>query len=470
MRNLAAPTDEQMLHFQAWRATALQIMPYMGSIMFSLRPVDSTAVDTFGVDPGHRLYINFDKVIPMGAQFGAEALLHECSHLLAEHADQAVFAGVSDDEHETWNVAGDMAINDDLRDAGCDALAKHGVFAAHIGEDDYQTPLHYMEVLRKKQGKKPKPQQGQQCGQGQPGQGSPGTGQGQPQQGQGGQSQPGQSQQGQGQQTPMKGCGSGAGGRKGGHELGDDETMGGKAEAASAIEKNLVRIATASAVRQHQEQNGIGSVPGGIAQIIDEILTPSKTPWERVLASFIRRAVAHKAGYHDATYTRRNRRRMHETMSDTKGRILGRVIAPGYIKPIPSIHFYRDTSGSVSDHDLAMATNEVIGIARKLGIRGDDLVVSDIDTMVHQSVKFNGKNSITEIEGRGGTDMGEAIEHALSLPTKPSAIVIATDGETGWPQERPSVPVIVLLVNVRSRLWIDRVPEWAHLVEVKDNE
>lgn len=75
-----------------------------------------------------------------------------------------------------------------------------------------------------------------------------------------------------------------------------------------------------------------------------------------MLASFIRRAVAHKAGYHDATYTRRNRRRMNETMSDTKGRILGRVIAPGYIKPIPSIHFYRDTSGSVSDHDLAMAT------------------------------------------------------------------------------------------------------------------
>jgi predicted metal-dependent peptidase len=460
MRNLTAPTDEQMLHFQAWRATALQIMPYMGSLMFSLRPVNSEAVDTFGVDPGHRCYINFDKVIPMGAQFGAEALLHECSHLLAEHSMLAELAGVSDAEHETWNVAGDMAINDDLRDAGCDALAKHGVFAAQIGEPDYQTPMHYMDVLRKKQSSKPKPQQGQQGGKGQPGQGNPG--QGQP--------QPGSGQPGQGQPTPMKGCGSGAGGRKGGHELGDDDTMGGKAEAASPIEKNLVRIATASAVRQHQEQHGIGSVPGGIAQIIDEILTPSKTPWERVLASHVRRAVAHKAGYHDATYKRRNRRRMNETMSDGKGRIIGRVIAPGYIKPIPSIHFYRDTSGSVSDHDLAMATNEVYAIARKLGIKGDDLIVSDIDTMVHQSVKFTGKDSITEIAGRGGTNMSEAIEHALSLPKKPSAIIIATDGETGWPDERPTVPVIVLLINVTSQHWIDNVPEWAHLVEVKDND
>ncbi|MBG0738902.1 VWA containing CoxE family protein [Paeniglutamicibacter antarcticus] len=456
MRNLTTPTDDQMLHFQAWRATALQIMPYMGSLMFSLRPVNSDAVDTFGVDPGHRCYINFDKVIPMGAQFGAEALLHECSHLLAEHSWLAELAGVSNDEHETWNAAADMSINDDLRDAGCDALAKHGVFAAHIGEPDYQTPLHYMEVLRQKQANKPKPQQGQQGGQGQPGQ------DGQPQAGSG-------NAPGQGQPTPMKGCGSGAGGRKGGHELGDDETMGGQAEAASAIEKNLVRIATASAVRQHQEQHGIGSVPGGIAQIIDEILTPSKTPWERVLASHVRRAVAHKAGYHDATYKRRNRRRMNETMSDGKGRVLGRVIAPGYIKPIPSIHFYRDTSGSVNDHDLAMATNEVYAIARKLGIKGDDLIVSDIDTMVHQSVKFTGKDSITEIAGRGGTDMGEAIVHALSLPKKPSAIIIATDGETWWPTERPSVPVIVLLINVTSQHWIDSVPEWAHLVEVKDN-
>ncbi|TSE15711.1 hypothetical protein B1A87_007145 [Arthrobacter sp. KBS0703] len=111
-----------------------------------------------------------------------------------------------------------------------------------------------------------------------------------------------------------------------------------------------------------------------------------------------------------------------------------------------------------------------MGIARKLNIRGDDLVVADVDTIVHQSVKFNGKDSVTEIAGRGGTDMCEAIEHALSLPKKPSAIVIATDGETGWPAERPSVPVIVLLVNVRSQHWIDNVPEWAKLVEVKDND
>ncbi|MCU6480131.1 DUF2201 family putative metallopeptidase [Arthrobacter sp. A2-55] len=444
MNTISPMTEDQSLHFQAWRATALQTMGYMASVMFSLRPVHCSAVDTFAVDPGHRLYINFDNCIPKGPQFCAEGLLHECSHLIAEHSMLAVTAGVTDEERKMWNVAADAAINDDLRDAGCAALAAHGVFAAHLGEPDYQTPLHYLDVLRKL--KKPNSQ---------------------PQGGSGGQGQGGKPTDGD---QPFKGCGSGSGGEAGSFELGEDDSLGGAAEPANEVEKRLVRIATAAAIQQHQKQHGIGSVPGGFAEILDQVLAPSVTPWDRVLASFIRRAVASKAGYFDTTFTRRNRRRMNETLRTTGGRVRGRVIAPGYIKPVPSVHFYRDTSGSMRSHDLDLATNEVVAIARKLGIRGDDLVVSDIDTQVHQSQRFTGRDSITNIQGRGGTEMGEAIVHACSLRTKPSVIVIATDGETGWPQERPSVPVVVLLVNLRSEVWKERVPDWALTVEVASND
>ncbi|WP_026535896.1 vWA domain-containing protein [Arthrobacter sp. H14] len=463
MSNLTTPTAEQMLHFQAWRADALQIMPYMASIAFSLRPVNTTMVDTFAVDPGHRLYINFENTISKGKRFCAEGLLHECSHLLAEHAMLAETGGVKDDERKAWNMAGDFAINDDLRDAGCDALAAHGVFAKIIGEDDYKSPLYYMDVLRRLQKaakNKPKPQP-------QPGEGGAGeqddSGD-QPDDGGDGGGESGQDQ------TPMRGCGSGAGGQKGNFELDDDDSLGGKAEAASGVEKNLVRIAAASAVRQHQEQKGIGSVPGGIAEIVDRILTPTKTPWERVLASYVRRCVAYKSGHHDTSYQRRNRRRMNEEMCDRAGNVLGRVIAPGYIKPIPSLHFYRDTSGTMSENDMSLASSQVIAIARKLGIRGNDLMVSDIDTDVAHTRKFTGAASLDEVHGRGGTDMGRAIEHACDLRRKPSAIVIATDGETGWPQEPPSVPVIVLLVNLRSDFWRENVPAWAHVVEVENHE
>lgn len=116
MSSLTTPSKSQMLLFQAWRATALQIMPYMASTLFALRPVNTVEVDTFAVDDGLRVYINFDKCEGMGPQFCAEGLLHECSHILAEHSMLAETAGVTDEERKMWNIAGDMAINDDLRD------------------------------------------------------------------------------------------------------------------------------------------------------------------------------------------------------------------------------------------------------------------------------------------------------------------------------------------------------------------
>lgn len=450
-------TDEQLLHFQAWRATALQMMPYFASLLFSMRPVATTAVDTFAVDPGHRTYINFDKCIEKGATFCAEGLLHEAGHLLGEHSALAELAGVTDEERKAWNLAGDFAINDDLRDAGCSELAAHGVFAAMIGEHDYDTPLYYMDKIRAKQQQAKKNKQGQ--GQPRPGQGSPSQDPGQ---------QPGQSQApGQGTPSPQKGCGSGAGGVIGDFELGDD-SLGGEAEAASPMEKQLVRIATASAVKDHQSRNGIGSVPGGIITMIEEGLAPSKTPWERLLAAHIRRCVARRAGYAMETFTRRNRRRMNETLRSSAGTLVGRVIAPGYIKPVPSIHFYRDVSASVSDHDLGLVTTEVKAIARKLGIRGEDLMISDIDTEIHRTVRFDGAHVLNEVHGRGGTNMVKAIEHACGLKSKPTVIVIASDLESGWPDERPDVPVVILGVNA-SQHYIDQVPEWAHLVLIGDN-
>lgn len=448
-------TQEQQLHYMAWRATALELMPYMADYIFSFRPVACDEVDTFAVDKGMRLYMNFDNIIPKGPRFAGEGLLHEVGHVAGEHDMLSELAGVTPEERDAWNIAGDCAINDDLRDAGCALLAAHGMFGASIGSVDYLTPLDYMEVLRRRMaGRKPK--QGQKPG----GQGSSGQGSGQSG------NQPGQGAGQPGQGVPQKGCGSGAGGKGGSYEL-PDSALGGQADAASGIEKELIKISTAANIRKHQAQHGIGSVPGGFAQILDEVLEESRTPWEQQLASFIRRCVAITSGNYDLSYQRRNRRRLNEKLRDSEGRIVGRVIAPGYIKPVPSVHFYRDTSGSVSDHNLALATTEVLGVSRRLGIRGEQLIVTDVDVTVYESKRFTGVDSIKGVSGRGGTDMRNAIRKSVEGRKKPSVIIIATDGETPWPAERPTVPVVVLLVNASDR-GRARVPEWAKLVEVND--
>lgn len=436
-------TAEQNLHFMAWRATALQLMPYMSDVIFGFRPVACDEVGTFAVDPGLRLYVNFENTIEKGARFNGEALLHECGHIFGEHNSLAQLAGVQDHERKAWNLAGDFAINDDLRDAGCHLLAAHGVFAASIGEADYKTPIHYMTKLRKlMKNAKSKPGSGEGSGDGQPGQG----------------------QGGQGTPVPAKGCGSGAGGERGAYEL-PQGGIGGEAAAASQAEKDLIRVATASNIRKHQEQHGIGSVPGGFAQMLSEIEEESKTPWERQLGAFMRRCIAVSAGNFDLSYLRRNRRNLHQDLRDRDGNVVGRIIAPGYIKPVPTVHFYRDTSGSVGDTELKLATVEVIGISKRLGIRGNDLMVADVDTKVYEAKKFTGRESVRKVKGRGGTNMCRAIENSCEKTRRPSVIVVATDGETPWPAERPPVPVVVLLINATQKAK-NEVPEWARLVEV----
>lgn len=476
MNTLSALTKEQELHLQAWRATALEKMPYMGALLFSMRPVNDPGVDTFAVDMHHRLYINFKNAVPKGPQFCAEALMHEASHLLADHSLLAESTGVLPQERKLWNYAGDCAINDDLRDAGCNLLAGHGVFAASIGMEDYQTPMDYMARLRDLRDKAEEKKKSQQ-GQSGDSEDNHGQGSGDQQDGDQDDSSDGQDEDqddadgndsgsGQGGNVPQfKGCGSGSGGEAAPNELGDDD-LGGEAPAIDIAEKALVRIATVAAIEQHQASHGIGSVPGGLATQAEQALKPTKTPWERIAAANIRRCVAFKAGFNDTTYSRRNRRRMNVSLRTETGASRGRLIVPGTITPLPSLYFYRDTSASMGPERLEKVSREVVTISNKLGIRGEDLIVVDVDTQVYEGRKFTNAKMLNTVTGHGGTDMGAAIRHACSLPKKPSVMVVATDGETGWPADKPSVPVIVLLVNA-SQHYKKRVPSWATVVEVE---
>lgn len=484
MNTLSALTAEQELHLQAWRATALEKMPYMGALLFSMRPVNHPGIDTFAVDQHHRLYINFNNAVPKGPGFCAEALMHEASHLLADHQLLAESTGVLKDELRLWNYAGDCAINDDLRDAGCDLLAGHGVFAKSIGMDDYLTPMEYMTRLRELRDKaeaKKKAQQGQ-SGQdsdddGQGSGGQAGEGEGQDSSDQSGQDDAdngdktgsaggGKGKDQGGDDLPLfKGCGSGSGGEAAPSELGDDD-LGGEAPAINPIDKEMVRIATVAAIEKHQATHGIGSVPGGIATQAEQLLAPTKTPWERVAALYIRRCVNFKAGFADNSYSRRNRRRMNESLRTDTGETRGRLIVPGTVKPVPKMHFYRDTSLSMGSEREERVSREVVTIAKKVGISGEDLVISDVDTRVYDARKYTNAKMLNTSSGHGGTDMKAAIEHACSLRVKPTVIVVATDGETDWPKEKPAVPVVILLVNA-SDYYKGKAPAWAKVVEVE---
>lgn len=122
-------TTEQSATLAAWRATALEIMPYMASILLNLRPVASPGLGTFACDQWLRLYIDFDAVTDWGNQACAEALLHECFHIFAADAERAQdLAGAV--SPRTFNLAADLANNDDLVAAGCSTIAEIGMTVA----------------------------------------------------------------------------------------------------------------------------------------------------------------------------------------------------------------------------------------------------------------------------------------------------------------------------------------------------
>lgn len=472
--DLSALNQEQKEHVQAWTAIALQYMPYFASMLFSMRFVDAPGLGTFAVDKYHRLYIDFAAVVGEGPDKGGQSLLHECSHLYGSHSDVSEELGVSGGQQaKVFNLAADGSIDDDLRDGGLPMFADGAgyVTPSTLGEPDYQTVQYYYRALQakvaKKQAQQPQPGSGQPGQQGQPGQGAgqPGQGIGQPGSGQ---PQPGPGAPGQGagagQPGQYKGCGSGAGNAAPG-ELGQDDDLGGTAPAATSTERERVRIATAVAVREAAAK-GRGSVPGGLVEIANQILTPSKVPWQKVLGRQVRGSVRSRMGTMDVSYNRRSARRHNERILTPHGPGR-RIVVPASIDPTPRIHVVRDTSGSMSDEDLAAVTSEVVGIARKLRVRGEDLIITDVDARAYGSKKFTGAKGMAEVAGRGGTNMCVGIAAALEAKPKPTVVVVMTDGYTPWPAQATRIPVIAVVIGKDPSGPAASVPSWIRTVLVE---
>lgn len=465
MTTLLPLTDDQHESLAAWRSDALNVMPYFASILFALRPVNAPGLQTFAVDKGYRLYIDFDYVAQWTPRLRAEALLHECGHLFGEHARLAEELGLSTPEQrKDWNLAGDAAINDDLRDAGCDELAAMAVLPKTLGADDYLTPHDYYATVAQQRASQPQPQPGDGQG-GQPSSsGAPGD-QGQPSD-EGGNSGGGTPDE----DAPFAGCGSGSGGQGAPCELPSDDDLGGEAPAATDAQQHVARIATAQAVRDQIATKGRGSVPGGIAEIAEEVFTVTKTPWRQVLAGMVRRSIASRLGSTDVDRSRRHRRRHQATVLTASGP--RRYVVPALVDPTPVVEVIRDTSGSMSADDLRTVGNEIETIVRRVGVRGQQLWVTDVDAGVHEPVPYNKARDIAEIKGRGGTDMSVGIQAAWErTKNRATVVVVLTDGYTPWPAEPGPIPVVAAIVPQGGRevpeSVLAAIPTWIKAVAIE---
>ena len=309
---------------------------------------------------------------------------------------------------------------------------------AKIGAEDFKTPQHYYFILKKKQAA-----------------GSPAAGPGCPAERPGRAAKPAErpgraaAQSGSQQsQQPYRGCGSGSGGEKAPCEFGDGDDAG---HPVSTIEAQAILVQAAQDIIKSR-----GTAPSSMVEEAETLLKPSPTPWQRLLAAHVRQAVAWAAGHVDQSYQRRSRRRDNAILRPLGGGDGRKLVKPGWVAPTPSIEAIVDTSGSMSVADVAVCRNEIEAIARKVGCRGDSLVVTEVDAKVQSSQKYRTQKALGGIHGRGGTDMRVGIQHALNRKHRPDVIVLLTDGETPYPEAKLPVPLIVVIVGEPSGLFRSR--------------
>lgn len=167
-----------------------------------------------------------------------------------------------------------------------------------------------------------------------------------------------------------------------------------------------------------------------------------------------------RAGDQDRTYSRRNR---HRPGIDVES---GRLVMPGQFSPQVTGVAVRDTSGSMGKSELGDAFAEIVGIGRRLGIRGRDFQVIDCDSAAYGAKRFDGAESIADTQGGGGTDMTAGIRAALQVRPKPAFVVVLTDGMTGWPLDPSPIRTIACLVGEHAEEMRSHVPDWIVTVVV----
>ncbi|WP_114906721.1 DUF2201 family putative metallopeptidase [Ornithinimicrobium murale] len=489
------PSPEQLEHLAHWLALALDKMPYFANILYGLRPLHAPGLRTFAVDEGLRLYIDFDAVInEMGwtADQCSQALLHEASHVWRQHLLRGREAGITRTEGKLSNIAADCEINDDLVASGCAWLGEFGVVPSKIGQPDNETFEFYLASLRDQVRKhqqnmcgtcgSPKQQQPDSQNEDQQPGDEDGDQDGGDQDGDASGSQPGDQQDGDrdgdqsggsggqpstacpecGDDSDYSGCGSIGGGTPAPFELPVGDDADGSAPAVNPSEVDGILERTANSIIETAKNRG--NVPGGLIEEARQILAPPQVPWYRTLNRVVNRAVAKAMGRKKATYDKRSRRRHNIRM----GGAGNKVIYPGQYSPKLRLLFARDTSGSMSVADLNALGNEIVGIAKVMGIKDEYLRVMDVDAQVHAITSYRAASTLTDVHGRGGTDMCEAIRVAVELPNPPDVLVVGTDGFTPWPEAPVSFPVIACIVdqNGSAEQVVANVPDWITTVVV----
>lgn len=177
----------------------------------------------------------------------------------------------------------------------------------------------------------------------------------------------------------------------------------------------------AAVISARNTAKATGKMPGNLDRVIGEILEPVQK-WQEVLRDYVTATV----GKDDTSWARPNRRRLavppHVPFPGTQGFAMGSMVVAV------------DTSGSISDAELAAFLGEMKGILEQ--VRPRELWVAWWDTSaVLEQVSNLDDMEALHPQGGGGTNYS-CVEPALvDAGVEPEVVVCMTDGAVAWPSD-----------------------------------
>lgn len=496
-KSIVKLTEEQDQFYKLVRMRTCWAQPYIAHSILRLIPVNSPGLKTMGVDKYCRVYIDFEYFMApeRGVVFASQVLAHEPWHILRDHFTRAGEYSSRVDSY-LWNIAQDAEINDDIEAL----IPDNSVFPRNLKLPDFETAEFYYANLIKKypqqqpqQGSSGQPgdpsdgssESGEGSGEGSDGSGQPGDAQGSGQPGDAqGSGQPGKGSSNGNQKGDKDGKGdkSGSNGKGSGEDLPQNEVCGngtaeledyllpkGDADSVSQDEQDLLAQEAAQNIMQAAADGSLGKLAGkgagNLQMWAEDKLKPTPTPWQKILRGAIKSALYWKKGQFDYNKKRPNRRQ------PIKG-----IQLPALQSPTPRILVGVDTSGSHVPM-LPRVLEEVHTIMKSSGVRGEQLRVFSVDTVVKGKMVAVDDPRKLVLTGGGGTDMMPAFVASHDDRKNHDIFILMTDGEIpSWPSAQPAAGIryVVCILSHENDTSADRaftraqseIGSWAKLVRI----
>lgn len=206
-------------------------------------------------------------------------------------------------------------------------------------------------------------------------------------------------------------------------------------------EDQQIRKGAVSKAASAARASAAGQMPEGLESVIESLSETVLVNWQQQLRNFAASAVSSK--------TKGTRKKMHRRFGlDSPGRRKKRELR---------LAICIDTSGSVSDDQLAVFLNEIKAISKLCAEA--NLIYADCIVQKVINLK-NGKPPPNKRYGSGGTAYGPALKKSIDL--KANAIIYLGDMDVSDIPENPGIPVLWATVGSTTR-----PGEFGRMLEIK---